>query len=384
MADVYSLAEAELSRGGRNRAHLHDSAAEYFDSSSQPNKQIYQPILVRASDLIQKPQPLKWLVRGYIEAQSLGLLFGPPGSGKSFCALDMGGSISAGIQWHGSKVTQGPVIYVAGEGHAGIARRLKAWAIARQSSIGDDFFISKRAVPFLDVLAVLRLCDEIEQMAVVPVLVVIDTLARAFAGGDENSTGDMSQFVAACDQIRSQFECTVLIVHHSGHEQGRARGSSSLKAAVDCEFALSRDANDPDAPSILKCTKAKDAEPASDLAFKLRQVELPWLDDEGQPMTSAVIDEVDLPERVGKQPAQPTGKNQTKALGVLRFLYQENQKRLVGGRHDPSGAKVLISTWAHECEARDIPRNRFHEAMKALINKQAVVTEGNIYAIPAQ
>src|SRR5690606_11723274 len=59
---------------------------------------------------------IDWLVDGYFEADSLDLIFGEPGCGKSFISIDLGCSIATGTPWHGHEVKQGMVIYIAGEG----------------------------------------------------------------------------------------------------------------------------------------------------------------------------------------------------------------------------------------------------------------------------
>ena len=48
----------------------------------------------------------------------------------------------------------------------------------------------------------LQLMEAIDAVGAKPGLIVLDTLARCFGGGDENSTQDMSRFVSACDAIR--------------------------------------------------------------------------------------------------------------------------------------------------------------------------------------
>ncbi len=60
-----------------------------------------------------------------------------------------------------------------------------------------------------------------------PALVVLDTLARNFGPGDENSTADMTKFIAGLDWMMEN-QITRLLVHHSGHSdksRGRAAGA---------------------------------------------------------------------------------------------------------------------------------------------------------------
>ena len=126
---------------------------------------------------------------------------------------------------------------------------------------------------------------------------MVDTLARNFGAGDENSTQEMGAFVAAMDDLRSNWPGSViLIVHHSGHaEKQRARGAMALKGALDFEYRLEKDG----LALTLANTKMKDAEPPADLFFSLASVDL-----EGG-AKSAVLTATDAPERRAKMnPAQ--------------------------------------------------------------------------------
>jgi hypothetical protein len=117
-------------------------------------------------------------------------------------------------------------------------------------------------------------------------LLVVDTLARNFGGGDENSNRDMSLFVAVLDDLKSRYGCSVLLVHHSGHgDAGRGRGASALKGAVDAEFGVRRDGEQ---RSLLFCTKMKDAPKPHDVAFTIEVVEIGQTAD-GTPLTGPVL-----------------------------------------------------------------------------------------------
>jgi hypothetical protein len=86
-------------------------------------------------------------------------------------------------------------------------------------------------------------------------LFVVDTLNRN-STGNENSSEDMSAFVAGCDRLREATGATVLVVHHKGHGQDdRGRGSSVLDAAADTVIFASRDED----RLTIECSKQKDA-----------------------------------------------------------------------------------------------------------------------------
>ena len=70
---------------------------------------------------------------------------------------------------------------------------------------------------------------------------VLDTLSRIMAGGDENGPKDMTAVVDNVDYIRSARNVHCCIVHHAGKDVARgARGHSSLRAATDTEIELAR------------------------------------------------------------------------------------------------------------------------------------------------
>ena len=72
-------------------------------------------------------------------------------------------------------------------------------------------------------------------------LVVIDTLARALAGGNENAPEDMGALIGNAKRIQEATGAAVLFVHHSGKDTSRgSRGHSSLKGAADLEIEVTR------------------------------------------------------------------------------------------------------------------------------------------------
>ncbi len=193
--------------------------------------------LVRA-DLIQM-RPPDWLLRGTLERDTLALIFGDPGSGKSFVAIDWACRIATQTPWRGNSVQSGSVVYIAGEGQQGFGRRIRAWSEYNGVDLaGIPLFVAP-AIAIPNPTELLTLAKAIDETAGRPALIVLDTLARCFGGGDENSTQDMSQFISACDAIRRKYGSTILVVHHTGHsDKSRARGAIALKAALDAEYRL--------------------------------------------------------------------------------------------------------------------------------------------------
>lgn len=328
-----------------------------------------------ASELLAEPVPVSWLIKDALEANTFGVMFGESASCKSFLALDMACCIATGTEWRGLRVKKGTVIYMAGEGHFGIRRRLLAWQIARQVALKDaPLFVSNSTAHLPSQVAdVAAAMDSVTQkIGKKPALIIVDTLARHI-DGDENSTRDISDFIATLDDLRRAYDGpAVIAVHHVGHgEKTRARGAVALKCATDFEYRVER----ADKLVSLIATKAKDHELPEPLNFELRSVELPWLDEDGQALWSAVLDSTDkIP--VAEPDDSALGKNQKKALEVLERLHQEHVERLPA---HPENARVSLEDWR---QASRLGRQRFPEAMDALLRRHLVVIEG-IYAVPA-
>jgi RecA-family ATPase len=221
------------------------------------------------SQVMHSLHEVRYIIDGFIEAGALGMLWGPPGSFKSFIALDWALCVATGTKWFGLPVRQGPVIYIAGEGRRGIARRMKAWCTANSIDPASitDFYATSGAVNAREP----HFAKEIVAMSEVigkPALIVIDTLARNFGGGDENSAQDVGQLIDVVDrQLAQALGCTVLLVHHSKKEGGDYRGSSALKGAVDFEYEVTRKGDTLEC--TLTCKKMKDSEQQKPVTFKL-------------------------------------------------------------------------------------------------------------------
>lgn len=191
-----------------------------------------QVLDIAALRRLRPPTPL---VHGLLDLDSVALLYGPPGAGKSFVALDLGLRIATGTRWHGHQpVEHGEVLYIAAEGAHGVAARIDAWKAMTGTIIDPSrFTVLPVAVNLLDARHVAAIVDYVGDLA--PVMVVIDTLARCAIGVEENSSRDMSIVVAALDQIRvASGGACVLAVHHSGKNlDAGARGHTALLGAAD-------------------------------------------------------------------------------------------------------------------------------------------------------
>jgi hypothetical protein len=190
-------------------------------------------------DQVRALAPPEPLVEGLLYRDSLALLYGPSGLGKSLTALDVAQHVAHARPWMGRPVTPGPVLYVVAEGVSGTGLRLDAWdAHHAPASAAHPVHWLPGAVNVHDPDWAEALAEVVAELA--PVLVVVDTYARCTAGAEENSARDTGRTVAHLDLIRRAARSCVLSVHHTGKDTtAGARGSSALRGAMDTELELS-------------------------------------------------------------------------------------------------------------------------------------------------
>jgi KaiC/GvpD/RAD55 family RecA-like ATPase len=230
--------------------------------------------LLSLDDLAALPDPV-YLIDGVLPANVLGVLYGAPGAGKSFIALDMASAIASGREWLGRETRPGKVLYVAAEGALGMKRRIAAYQ-TRHSIPGDNIrflpvpFDARSSKSSDAVVAVLA------ENGFKPDLIIVDTLARVAVGADENSAKDMGQVVEGFEMLRRNSGATILVIHHTTKNGNHVRGSSALEGASDVmiECDKAEDAKGT-AAAKLTCTKMKDDEPFPEMGICLEKVELP-------------------------------------------------------------------------------------------------------------
>ena len=242
--------------------------------------------LVPLSSITNRKYQNQWLIEDHMELYSMGMLFGTPGSAKSFIAMDIAFCVAAGIDWNGNKTDQGKVIYLAGEGFNGIQKRFCALEMKYKTSTNDIYF-SDEPASLLDLDHLKIVFEKINSICPNPRLIIIDTLHRNFGEGDENSAKDVAKMLHHITALMKTLNCAIIFVHHSGHSSSnRARGSSSIKAALDVEYQISKK----DAAVTMKCTKAKEFEEPPPSSFDLTPIPIPTLlDVDGNPIESAIL-----------------------------------------------------------------------------------------------
>ena len=280
---------------------------------------------------------------------SFSVLFGNSNCGKSFWALDLAAAIATGRKFRNEHdVSRGAVVYVSLEGIYGMRNRVEA--MMRSGLLDEDspLFFCQAKLSMLDPENAARFTatiEEADRSGSSCVLVVIDTMARAMAGGDENSGLDMGVAMKWVDTVRDATSAAILLVHHSGKDASRgARGHSSLRAAIDSELEITVK----EGQRLLTVKKQRDLEFADPMPFTLKTVDL-GESKKGKKITSCVVSHIH-PEP--GEPVSPKSGRPPKgsAEDLLALLPVDSKKE-----------------WEKKAkEELDIGRTRFYDLFKQL------------------
>jgi len=223
-----------------------------------------------------------YLIDCWLEERALSVLYGAPNEGKTFFALDMALHVALGREWQGERIKQGFVVYLGCEGGEGLKKRVVAFKLK------NDLMATPLDFDLITEPINLRTTEDYVDCLIElykdknPALMVVDTLAQAMVGGDENSPDAMGQVLAKANRLRKALKCHVMLVHHAGkdHKKG-ARGHSSLRGAIDTEIRI--------AENVAYTEKQRDMEKGKKLKFSLKQVVIKQ-DADGRDITSCVIE----------------------------------------------------------------------------------------------
>jgi len=254
------------------------------------------------------------------------VIYGESNCGKTFFMLDMAMHVALGMKWRDKEIEQGGVIYAALEGGHGTKNRIVAFKQHHGITDPIPLAIIPSNLNFLDAEGDIQALVEAikgakERLGNVK-LIVIDTLARAISGGDENSSMDMGQLIINADILRSLTGAHIVFIHHSGKDAAKgARGHSSLRAAVDTEIEISRP--DTESPSLIKVVKQREMEMIEDMAFSLKSIVL-GVNKRRKEVTSCVVMPVEVVERT----------KEVRMNAVQQFVYDCLTTALIeGGKH---------------------------------------------------
>lgn len=302
----------------------------------------------------------RWAVKGVIQANAVGMLFGASGSFKSFIALDYALHRAYGMPWLGKKTGKGLPIYLAAEGGAGLMRRIAAWHTARN--------MEWRQCPMRVVIQPMQFAGDAKQLreaidasGVTPTDIIIDTMSQTFAG-EENSSTEVARYLAALgSDLRAPYGATVLVVHHVGHNATeRPRGSSAMLANVDFMLGCYRD--EKEMVATVEAFKQKDGAILGPWSFRLDPVVL-GADEDGDEINSLAARHIS-----GAAEIIQAASTSTRPSALVRLL----QAIGTGATEDEVRKRFYGSMPDAEADAR---RQAFFRALNRALGQNLVVRD---------
>jgi hypothetical protein len=245
-------------------------------------------------DQIEPSLDVKDFVQGVLVEGSAAMVFGDSNAGKTFWTADLSLHVATGREWNGRRVEQGCVIYCVLEGSSGFRNRVAAWK--------RKHGLERTSIPFAVIELPLNLLDPeadtprliatvkavAARLGLTVKLVVIDTLSRALAGGNESGSEDMGALVKNMDAIRTETAACVLFIHHSGKDAAKgARGWSGLRGAIDTEIEVVADEGSGIATATVE--KQREMRKGDAFAFRLETVVL-GQNRHGEDVTTCVVE----------------------------------------------------------------------------------------------
>jgi len=283
-----------------------------------------------------------YLIKDIIPREGVVVVWGPPKCGKTFWVYDAVMHVALGWPYRDRRTVQGTVVYIACEGERGLAARTEAFRRRNLAEDGADppFYLLTTRLDLVADIDTLKgdVADQIEDQRCAAI--VIDTLNRSIAGS-ENDPKDMTAYIRAADILREAFRCAVILIHHCGVDGTRPRGFTGLSGAADAQIGIKKDGS---GNVVATVELMKDGPEGDVITSRLAIVEV-GIDDDGEPVTSCVIEEVEGAAPVSPQPKRLPDAAKI-ALGTLRKAVVEAGNGAPASNHIPPAARgVDIETW---------------------------------------
>ena len=322
---------------------------------------------------IKKPN---WLIKGILERGSMNLIFGESGAGKSLFAMDWAFCAANGENWHGHKVKEElKTLYILGEGFRGASMRFKALS-QKYSLTPKNIRLSRRSINLLDNREADEIIKIVTELDFIPDIIIIDTLHRNMVG-DENSSEDMAMYFKSIELLARRLNSAIVTVHHSGHgDKGRSRGSSSIKAAMDAEFCVTKNGDG----ITFSCTKSKDFGFGTDMSFVIKEVELEgevfYDADDDKQITSVYLEYQGVAKKEKSLPKKLQKALDSLVLAAETIGKERPELSILG-----SGQIIVsLSEWKpffNEDKELASRRQNFSECRKELIKQEFIGVDGD-------
>lgn len=229
---------------------------EFLPNNSLPQDP-WQPFTLR--DAFRERPEINYVVDGLFVLPSLSIVYGAPGTLKSFVLADLAVCVASGKPWLPEatwnpgavpiKTIQSPVMWIDFDNGANRTHE-RFESLARARNLPEDISLSYYSLPspWLDAskadsvgMLILR------AQALGARLIIVDNLGNVSGGAEENSSA-MIQVMGNLRELCEATGAAVIVIHHQRKGNGfstRAgeslRGHSSIEAALDLALLVERE-----------------------------------------------------------------------------------------------------------------------------------------------
>lgn len=192
----------------------------------------------------------KVLLGDWFRERELCMIYGQTGRGKSLVAMTIALAIAGGggaFEWEGHKPRS--VLYLDAEMDVGDLK--ERCGFLWHTIVGGDKGAALRNLTFLsrhlanhqgaafpDLVDPCGVQSLMEYVGLIrPKLIILDNLSMMAEVTDENDAAAMTPLLTTIGKLRAM-ECAVLLVHHTGKQEGKYRGSSKLAAPFETIIQL--------------------------------------------------------------------------------------------------------------------------------------------------
>lgn len=280
------------------------------------------------------------IYKDFMYEKAITVVYGQSNVGKSFAVADIAGHIALAKNWGKLKFKpknkdkspkQIGVAYICAEAGPSFGKRIKALEkrLGINSKNGDyfPFYIETKQPGFAkdrnDAEKIVKAIQKLEEDTGIKIgLVVVDTLATTFEGGNENSSEDMGMYIANMKYIQHYADTGILIVHHSGKDQAAgARGHSSLRAATDTELEVISEQKGERYYRYIKVKKQREGQNDMIIKFGLQVTEL-GKDEDDDPIDTCYVvleDDTEFSDLVPNKEDQLSGNRKWAYLALKLY-----------------------------------------------------------------
>lgn len=337
--------------------------------------------IIDAPALARDLEPSRgWTVPEVIPDETLTLLSGPGGEGKSTLALQLGVDMRTNGEWLGIKVKQGPVVYLSSEDERRDVRdNLRAILKARGRSLAHcpglhiisladrDACLAGAAskTAKLEPTALWKALEGVIERRK-PALVIFDALADLY-GGDENIRRQVRAFIILLKRLAIRLKVAVLLVAHpslAGINSGSGlSGSTDWHNGPRARLYLARpkdgDGKKALNPDVRTLTVMKVQWAQEGTVFRLRRQEGAFVYEAREGGANSPYDE-----------AAATAKAERIFLELLQ-TYEQQGRRV----SSTPGSNYAPSVFAGDEEADGVTNKAFARAMNKLFKANRIHIE---------